>query len=365
MHLFRSPYIPSTTYRFFVGAQLVFLCGLALHAAFIFLFAYFAVYELVLFNIVSVLIFSTCLYVNYKGMHTIGLWLAFFEATTHAALCVYFIGWDSGFAVYMLLVAPLVFLYTKMPVLQKAFALIFPAILYISMHRYSLAVDVVYHIEESTLYLVKYFNMVSTMSILAYLSFVYSHAAATSEMQLHEASLELEKMATTDTLTNLLNRRALNDEIKREIARHNRMGTELVFALGDIDNFKEINDQHGHLNGDIILKKVAQTMTDNFRRGDLIGRWGGEEFLVLLVGANLKQAEAAAEMVRVEIENSDIDLDGQPINITITFGLCAYNKQLTIDECLLHADKGLYEGKAAGKNRVVSVKPETRLSVVN
>lgn len=355
MPLFQSPYIPSTNYRFFVAAQLVFLCSFALHATFIPLFYSFGVKELVLYNFLSTIIFSICLYVNYKGMHGIGLWLAFIEITTHAALSVYFIGWNGGFVYYLLLAPALMFLYTKMPDILKMMGLIIPAVLFISLHQYCSASDPIYIVEESTLTLTKYFNMISTMGVLAYLAYFYSNAAATSEAQLHAASLKLEKMATTDTLTKLLNRRALDEEIKREVDLYQGGENELTFILGDIDNFKQLNDHYGHLNGDIVLKHVANIIGEHFRTIDLVGRWGGEEFLILMVGANIQQAETVTDLVREAIENTNVELNGVSINITITFGLCAYDQRLSIDECLRRADQGLYHGKSTGKNCVVAI----------
>ena len=357
MHLFRSRHVTPSTYRFFVAAQLVFLCSLVLHATFIPLFYFFGVFELMLFNSLSVIVFSSCLYFNYKGLHSLTLWLAFVEVTTHAALSVYFLGWNGGFAYYLLLAPPLMFLYNKMPEVQKIVALIFPAVLFIVLHQHCLSTDPIYFVDETSLTLTKYFNIIATMSVLAYLAYFYSNAAASSEARAYAASLKLEEMATTDALTSLLNRRALDDKIKREVDLFLENGCDLVFALGDIDNFKQVNDQHGHLNGDIVLKQVAKIMKSHFRADDLVVRWGGEEFLILLVGADIQQAEAVTELVRKRIETTVVELDGAAINVTITFGLCAFNRQLSIDECLQHADQGLYKGKNTGKNCVVTIQP--------
>ena len=359
MSFFHSPHIKTGSYRFYVAAQPIFLIGLLFHAAFIPLFYYLGVKELLYFNCFSVIIFSASLILNYRGRQSAALWLAYIEVNAHAVLAVVLLGWQSGFYYYLMAIAPLLFLNPSLTVFSKVLSLVFPVFLMIWLHRLMLAGMPAYIFEENILNMLYSINAVSTMIILAYLSFVYSRAASLSEGHLRTASLELEIMAATDPLTNLLNRRAMHNELKSEVDRYVVSGIPFVLALGDIDDFKSINDERGHLNGDTVLKKVAGLLTMNFRKGDLISRWGGEEFLILLVGANLDEAEAATEKVRQIIEATKIKLGDQMSSVTITFGLCEYELGMTVDECLHRADLALYQGKSHGKNRTVKASVET------
>jgi len=359
MSFLQSPYIKAGSYRFYVAAQPIFLVGLIFHIAFIPLFYYLGVTELVYFNVVSVALFSASLILNYRGRQTLALWLAYIEVNAHAILAVILLGWQSGFYFYLMAIAPLLFLNPRLTVFYKAITLVLPVIVMVWLHRLLLSGMPAYSFEESIINLLYEINAVSTIVILAYLSFIYSRAASLSEERIRRSSIELEIMAATDPLTNLLNRRAMHDELESEVGRYLVSGRPFVLALGDIDNFKSINDQYGHLNGDIVLKKIAGLLTLNFRKGDLVSRWGGEEFLILLVGANAKEAEIATEKVRQIIEETEIKLADVSNNITITFGLCEYGPGMTIDECLHRADLALYQGKAHGKNKSVSTTVET------
>ncbi len=353
MSFFQSPYIRPGSYRFYVAAQPLFLVGLIFHVAFIPLFYYLEVIELFYFNFFSVIIFSASLILNYKGRQGLALWLAYIEVNAHAVLAVILLGWESGFYYYLMAIAPLLFLNPRLPIYSKALTLALPIVLFIWLHRTMEAGPPVYLFDQAILNLLNDINAVATMIILAYLSFIYSKAASMSEERLRHASVELKIMAATDPLTNLLNRRAMLNEINNIVERLLATGDTFVLALGDIDDFKIINDEHGHLSGDVVLKRVAGLLTMNFRKGDLISRWGGEEFLILLAGLNIEEAEVATEKVRQIIQETEIKLGDQVHRVTITFGLCEFRQGMTIDECLHCADLALYQGKAHGKNKSV------------
>ncbi len=353
MSFFQSPYIKAGNYRFYVAVQPIFLVGLIFHAAFIPLFYYLGIKELFYFNFFSVGVFSASLILNYRGRQSLALWLTYIEVNAHALLAVILLGWESGFYFYLMAIAPLLFLNPKLRIYSKVLTLAFPILLVVWLHKNMLTMPPVYLLDGNVLILLNDINMVSTMIILAYLSFIYSKAATMSEARLRTASLELQIMAATDPLTNLLNRRAMLDELKNEVDRFIVSGNSFVLALGDVDDFKAINDEYGHLNGDVVLKKVAAILGKNFRKGDLISRWGGEEFLILLVGTNVDEALVATEKVRQIIQDTKIELGGHSSNMTITFGLCEYRAGMTIDECLHCADLALYQGKSHGKNKSV------------
>lgn len=164
------------------------------------------------------------------------------------------------------------------------------------------------------------------------------------ERKLLEASI-------TDYLTGLYNRRFMEEALKREKAVADRYGITFSLILLDIDNFKLINDIYGHAKGDEVLVKVAQILKDNLRASDLCGRWGGEEFLILLRSANLSQGLNKAEKLRELIAKLNIP----PIeSITASFGVAEYNSPESYEETLRRADLALYRAKSQGKNCVIA-----------
>ena len=164
---------------------------------------------------------------------------------------------------------------------------------------------------------------------------------------------QLKKLATTDPLTNLSNRRDMIDKIEHEQQRFARNGKSFVLIMSDIDDFKHINDKYGHDGGDFVLTSIAYLMKSAVRKQDIVGRWGGEEFLLLLPETDLAGGKALAEKIRKNIYITPYIFSDNKIPVTITFGVTIYDRKMNMDDCIRIADRALYRGKRSGKNCVV------------
>lgn len=167
--------------------------------------------------------------------------------------------------------------------------------------------------------------------------------------ELNIKNQELDRLASMDKLTETLNRRALDAQLLAEMERAKRYQRPLTLLLMDIDLFKRVNDEHGHLTGDKVLISVTQQITKNLRTSDIWGRWGGEEFLVICPETDLEQARNVAQKVRKAIEKTDFSL---PHNITISIGLSPLSQDMSPESLVAQADKALYQAKHEGRNRV-------------
>lgn len=168
--------------------------------------------------------------------------------------------------------------------------------------------------------------------------------------------------ATFEGLTGILRREAILEELERELQRALRYRRPLALALADLDHFKEVNDRHGHLAGDLLLKRAAQALASPLRSTDAVGRFGGEEFLVVLPETDLAGAAVVAEKLRQVVEALAVTLeDGSVLRITVSIGLAAVDPQAEWSpsalELLGEADKALYRAKGAGRNRVEPAVP--------
>ena len=164
--------------------------------------------------------------------------------------------------------------------------------------------------------------------------------------KIQEQNLLLQKLSTTDALTQLANRVALDRAI--EEAFHSKVPTYLI--LIDIDFFKQVNDNHGHLLGDSVLKQLAKILTKSTKESDFIGRWGGEEFLLLIEVADDKYILQVAERIRKNVEASVFEKN---IKVTISLGVSNKKGKDSIKEWIAQSDKALYKAKEEGRNRVV------------
>jgi len=124
-------------------------------------------------------------------------------------------------------------------------------------------------------------------------------------------------------------------------------------VLADIDHFKSINDQHGHAAGDAVLTAVSQALRQTVREQDSVARWGGEEFLILMPQATMEAASAVAERLRASVAAVEVPIEGQRIQVTMTFGVSTWRPNEMVDTAIIRADVALYQGKQAGRNQVV------------
>jgi diguanylate cyclase (GGDEF)-like protein len=161
----------------------------------------------------------------------------------------------------------------------------------------------------------------------------------------------VERQALVDGLTGLANRRAAADALHAEAARAERLETPLAVVLADLDGFKDVNDVHGHAVGDAVLRVFAEVLRETLRESDVAGRWGGEEFLLLLPGADEEGAAQLAERVRVALAARSIP-GVADLRVTASFGVAEYAGETNTEQLVAAADSALYAAKRAGKNRV-------------
>ena len=178
-----------------------------------------------------------------------------------------------------------------------------------------------------------------------------SHAVvALDNARLHRI---VERQALVDGLTGLANRRQCEETLEDELARVERFGGPLAVVVADLDWFKDINDRHGHPAGDAVLREFAVLLQEAVRDVDLAGRWGGEEFVLVLPGTDLEGGAQLAERIRALLAaRTLLALDGSPIPVSASFGVAAVPPAKTATELFAAADAAMYEAKRAGKNRV-------------
>jgi len=161
----------------------------------------------------------------------------------------------------------------------------------------------------------------------------------------------LKKMLIVDELTKVYNRRHLDFYLKNIKQEFNEYGTPFGVLFFDIDFFKNVNDTYGHNVGDKVLKLIARTLKANIRIEDVIGRWGGEEFIAVIRAVDENELTYVAEKMRKLVEKSSIKISGKDLSVTVSIGGTMYKKGETIKEVIARADKNMYESKDTGRNK--------------
>lgn len=172
--------------------------------------------------------------------------------------------------------------------------------------------------------------------------------------ELIKANQKLEHQATHDSLTELLNRKAIFSALDRELSRMRRTGEPVSLIMADLDHFKLVNDRYGHRAGDEVLIEAAKRMSSCLRPYDIIGRIGGEEFLVVVPECETPGGVVVAERIREIIGGEDFKIPTGQISVTISMGVATAKKDSTLDNnhLVLAADKALYSAKEAGRNTI-------------
>ncbi|MGI2169647.1 sensor domain-containing diguanylate cyclase [Shewanella sp. MF05960] len=174
-----------------------------------------------------------------------------------------------------------------------------------------------------------------------------------TERKIHEE--ELLRLATTDTLTGLLNRRQCFTLAEQELARCLQNNRPFSLLIADIDFFKHVNDRFGHIAGDKVLQRFAAICTKALRDIDIIGRFGGEEFIIILPETDLQGARISGERLRQKVEEMNISFNENNIQVTVSMGIATNcgHPEMSLDSMLVKADEALYKAKTTGRNKVV------------
>ena len=172
--------------------------------------------------------------------------------------------------------------------------------------------------------------------------------------ELSQANQRLAELAMTDPLTRIANRRALFQRFQEEIDRADRYNRPITIAIADVDHFKSFNDMEGHVCGDEALKKIAAILSTNLRKTDFLGRYGGEEFLILMPETPVNVALEIATRVRIAVENTLFQGKHKSAYLTISLGIACFPQHGRTSKLLVEkADQCLYEAKESGRNRIV------------
>jgi len=342
-------------YRFFKVTDSLYAFALIFHLLMIPLMFALGADTAAEYNIVSILAAASCIILNRKGWHSTAFIIFYCNVNIHAYISTYYLGWDAGFFHYILLLAPLTFLNSTWSLRFKIVACtILTASFSNLFNDYHEQVYGQIFIDPRFGHYLLYINTLTTVILYSAIGYYYSKAANESEQKLRTAQREAEWIAHTDALTHIANRRAMTKIIEQEVSRSKRQNSTFMVALADIDNFKALNDEYSHEYGDSVLINVASTIQKNIREHDQVARWGGEEFMILLPDTNADEGMKLIERLRQTIASTAHIYRGREYpGITMTFGLCQFNNNGNINDCIHHADRAMYRGKHQGKNCTV------------
>ncbi len=330
--------------------------GIIVHAFYAITYLFLGVTPLFIFNCFSTLMYLTGACLMPKIRHGfLFLLMMYIEIVAHGVLNGIIVGWSYGFSMYCMAIIPVCYFVTymnkkcKRPVILST-ALAAGNLLIMFITRiYSYSHAPLYNLPVTVSSLISVINMVLADCILVVFSVLFICEIREQTANLKIKNDELDFMANFDTLTHLRNRHSM-PEIFEQYARSTN---PYCVALGDIDDFKRINDTYGHAAGDKVQRSVADTISKNIGDNGIVCRWGGEEILILVKG-NPESCAEIIERIRLEIQNMKLTFERKEIHVTMTYGFADYGEAMNVEKLITIADTRLYKGKRNGKNQVVT-----------
>ena len=196
-------------------------------------------------------------------------------------------------------------------------------------------------------------RFIGSFVALSIMALIYEFLRRKSYLNYLTISRELEKASRTDTLTGLANRRDMQESLEAELGIYLRHGHPFSVIMADLDHFKSINDQYGHTCGDALLVAISHLLSSGMRRQDLVARWCGEEFIVLLPNTRYHEAMVVAEKLRTSIERARFSEISIPQTVTVSFGVQCICNSASLGDLIQEVDDRLYKAKRQGRNCVV------------
>lgn len=335
---------------YFVGL----ICCLCAHISYFIIFYMLHIKEMMYFNIGSIAFYILTLILNtiIKNEKSILVYLADLEIIAHAFMATKLLGWQPDFGMFLLLIIPATFLTQG-----KRFYIPF-IVTFLSMGLYlylkiTITDETVlkYNVDDTGIIRALHLtNVVICGFVLLFSSTNFMLQREYMEFKLVDQRETFKRLASIDPLTQLYNRRAMNENI-RTIRRESKTpSTSYVIGIGDIDNFKRINDTYGHDIGDKVLVYVANLFISLIPEEGYAARWGGEEFLFVIPDARIKDGVDFTEKIHKSLRAHVFEIEDCEFGVTMTFGVNTGIPTDKIDSVITKADKRLYKGKNNGKN---------------
>lgn len=334
-----------------------------IHIVFLYFFQRISLSPMFIYNIICIcgyIFFST---EAYRGNKIKPFFIyCIIELPLHACLSTYYVGWNYRFMLIMFGAITYVYYFVlfiedfKHPIILTTSISIIYSLIYIGMRIYTaFYAPVVTQIRSSdsleVFYI--YFNTMITFVCIIFFNVLLAVEYCYIKDKFISENSRLDNFASYDPLTNLLNRRSTETKLTALFNKHYYDDDAFSIIMCDIDKFKNVNDTYGHDAGDFVLKEVAWIIKDTVRDDDMVGRWGGEEFLILIKGNKLTAA-SIAERIRVKVEEHLYQYKSLELHITITLGVSSYRANTDLKSLIKSADTKLYRGKENGRNQVVS-----------
>lgn len=291
----------------------------------------------------------------------------YIEVTAFAVLSTVLIGWNYGFMLYVIVLSPVSFFMTyalpgqKRSLSTPALFSMISLLVFITtrIHWETRGIMIAGTATDKMITLTYNLNCIISFFAVIILSVFFSQEIRIREKELEKRNSQLSDISSVDPLTGLYNRRSMDKFLDEAVALVKENGQLFTVTIGDIDNFKMVNDIHGHNVGDDVLMMVAKTIKETLPEKSTLCRWGGEEFLIMLP---VPEADAISviESVRYAISQQIVPVEKKDgylnLSVTMTFGMSQYIHGFNIEKIISIADENLYKGKSNGKNRVVSSK---------
>ncbi len=348
--------------------EILAIAVIIVHVVMMFMYHIMGVWQLSLYNIIVTAYYSYCYTVIREGKLGRGYLLTFLEIIFQMIFTVFIVGWQAGFSTYVIALIPLYY-YISMFISKKGTSIFRPMLwsmlTFLSLLvAYFISLNVTpSHVLTGTQVTVAFvFNAFCSFQLIIWMShfLVLGYRSSLENLEDKNATLDVE--ASMDPLTKLYNRRTMGESLDDAMEGAKKTGAIFSLVMGDIDFFKKINDTYGHDCGDVALVSVSEILKACVRDGDIVCRWGGEEFLILVMG-NRGVATTVAERIRSRIENNVVEYEDNKIKFTMTLGVSTYAPGYSLENLITQADENLYYGKEHGRNQVVALKPQVTSTV--
>jgi diguanylate cyclase (GGDEF)-like protein len=338
----------------------VIICGMiSTHFFYILYFRNIGSTFMSVFNIFSTLFYAMLLVIFKHHGNPIVLKLAFYEICIHAFCATAVVGSGNGFEIFIICAVfasfNLVYITrsnktTAFIMVIFAFALLFGVRFLPEMADFS---SIRVFPNPRSLELIFIFNSFIAFAMIGATLIVFFSYIRSDKEKLTQQNYKLAEMAYMDSLTQLLNRRAMKLRLEAALEVKKNYDQEFVIAIVDVDDFKQINDSYGHDCGDTVLKNVVRIIKENVRATDYVSRWGGDEILILFNKSTLSGAMSCIERIHKQASCTEFTYNGNKLIVTLTIGVCQSENYYMYQDVILEADRRLYEGKHKGKNCIV------------